>query len=142
MNDLIARAKQLLDGRYVRHVHTVAAVLETKSGAIFEAVNIDHFSAFVCAEMAVLSMAINAGETEFSQVVAVRREKDGVVDVANPCGKCRQIFFDYSPGILMAVRDEDHAMMRSVEQLLPYSFDHQRNKISTALQVASDEVMA
>lgn len=139
MEKVIQQAHDLLNRRYKKPVHTVEAVLQTKSGKLYESVNIDHFSGFVCAETSALANAINAGEIDFAMVAAVRREKDGTQTVANMCGKCRQIFHDYAPGIAIVVNAGDDNSVVPIEELLPYSFQRQKEKIQEALRGISDD---
>ncbi len=130
MDDIKLQAIQLLERCYQKPIHTVAAVLVAKNGTKFEGINIDHFSGFICAETCALANAINAGEVEFETIIAVRKEPDGTVAVANPCGKCRQIFHDYCPSIKFVIQDSDELKLVSVENLLPYSFKRQQQKIT------------
>lgn len=130
MDELSKTASRLLEEKYTPEVHTVSAALETESGKIFEAVNIDHFLNFVCAETAALSSAINDGKYRFKRVVAMRKnDSTGEVEVVNMCGKCRQIFYDYAPGIQVMTEEG----VRTIEELLPSTYDRQRQKIQTAI---------
>lgn len=133
MKKLVTRATELLEERYRKPVHTVAAALETKEGKVFLGLNIDHFSGFVCAEMSVLATAMNAGEKDFLRIAAVRKNQDGTIVVVNPCGKCRQILYDYTPSIQVAVIEGEAIKACAIEELLPYSFKRQREKIQLAL---------
>lgn len=132
--ELINEAKTLLEERYNPPVHSVSAALKTASGEIFTAVNIDHFSAYVCAETAALSEAINRSEYEISMIVAVRKQSDGSITVANMCGKCRQIFHDYAPGVKIIVTDGDHQFVKSIDEILPFAFTRQREKIQSVIE--------
>lgn len=133
MDVLIAEATVLLQKRYRRPVHTVASVVETSDGKRHSGLNIDHFSGYVCAETSALASAFNTGKKHIVRVAAVRREADGAISVANMCGKCRQIFHDYAPGCIVAVNDSGVVVEKPIEELLPYSFMRQRQKIQTAL---------
>ena len=133
MDDLLQQATDFLRKRYVRPVHTVAAALRTTDGTVYLGVNIDHFSGFVCAEVSALASAMNADEKSFVEIVAVRRESDGTIGVANPCGKCRQILHDFAPGIKIMVSDGGVSEIRFIEELLPFSFKRQRQKIQDVL---------
>lgn len=129
---LLEHATSVLEARYQKPIHTVAACLETASGKVYEGVNIDHFGGFVCAETSVLATAMNNGETEFKRLATVRKEPDGAIGIANPCGKCRQILYDYCPGILVAVGTISEKKEVTIEELLPFSFTRQRQKIHDA----------
>lgn len=131
---LIRVASDLLKKRYAPPVHSVAAALRTKDGAIITSVNIDHFSGFVCAETAALSRAINDGVYDFDTIVAVRMNDDGTPQVVNMCGKCRQIFHDYAPDIRVIVADGAQPESHAIEELLAFSFARQQNKIQAVIQ--------
>lgn len=132
--ELIAAASALLIDRYAPPVHSVAAALRTKDGKIITALNIDHFSGFVCGEMAALSAAINDKIYAFDSIVAVRMDDDGNPQVANMCGKCRQIFHDYTPGIRVIVADDQGTATRTIEELLSHSFTRQQRKIQAVIK--------
>jgi cytidine deaminase len=131
---LIVAASDLLKERYAPNMHTVAAALRTKNGDIVTGLNIDHFSGFVCAETSALSKAINDSTYSFDTVVAVRMDDDSIPQVANMCGKCRQIFHDYAPGIRVIVANDDGVSAKTIEELLLYSFVRQQKKIQTVIQ--------
>ncbi len=133
MEDSEKQAIDFLQKRYKKPLHTVAAAIRTKSDKVYLGTNIDHFSGYVCAETSALAMAMNAGETEFVNIVAVRREPDGTLGIANPCGKCRQILHDYTPNIKVLVRDQTGKKIKTIEELLPYSFQRQKEKIQEVL---------
>ncbi len=131
--ELIDVASTLLSERYLPPVHSVAAALRTKDGEIISGINIDHFSGFVCGEMAVLSRAINDKKYDFDTVVAVRFDENDSPSVANMCGKCRQIFHDYAPGIRVICADQTSVFVKTIEELLPYSFVRQQKKIQAVI---------
>lgn len=134
MDDLVQQATSFLQKNYKKPIHTVASALRTATGKTYLGLNIDHFSGFVCAETSALATAINDGQKAFTEIVAVRREPDGAIGVANPCGKCRQILHDYAPGIQLAVVDEMGGVeVHSIEELLPFSFKRQREKIQMVM---------
>ncbi|MES2875939.1 MAG: hypothetical protein V4678_00550 [Patescibacteria group bacterium] len=130
MDELQTKAFIVLDAKFKRHVHPVAAALETKSGEIITAVGLNHFLNASCAETAALIIAMNQGYTDFVKVVAVTKDTDGNNTIANMCGKCRQIFFDYSPGIIVRTSGGD----KSIEELLPEPFNRQHKKIQDAVK--------
>lgn len=133
MEDMITTATAILQAKYKQPLHTVASLLVTKNGKEYTGMNVDHFSGFVCAEAYVLAHAINSGETEFRSLVAMRKEPDGTVSVANPCGKCRQLLFDYAPGVQVVVVSDAERQLVAIEDLLPYGFTRQREKIQAAM---------
>ena len=122
IKDLVQRAlkiKKRADAPY-SNFH-VACVVMTKSGKVFEGVNIENaaYSPTLCAERNALSSAITEGEREFSYIVVT-----GDSDYTYPCGVCRQFireFADDNTRIIVA-KDEDSYKTYAIEDLLPYSF--------------------
>ncbi len=130
-NELFTIAQVLLEQRHTPPVHTVAAALRSQSGEVISAVNIDHFLGFVCAETAALAIAINRGIYDFDSVVAVRKNDDtGKIEIVDMCGKCRQIFHDYTPGITVLTTSGPQA----IEHILPHAFTRQRTKIQRVIK--------
>ena len=83
--------------------------------------------------MSVLASSMNDGETEFARIVAVRKDANGSIVVANPCGQCRQILYDYTPGVEVVVTDQDMVMAQPIENLLPFAYHRNREKTQYAL---------
>lgn len=135
--ELIEAASVLLRERNLHPVHSTAAALRLKSGEIITSLNADHFSGFFCAEGGALNRALNEGKHEFESIVAVRKNEQGGESVANMCGKCRQIFHDYAPGIRVIIAHGDRVDVRTIEELLPFSFTRQKEKIQTVLKGAA-----
>jgi cytidine deaminase len=127
--ELVSAADKLLEKSYKKSVHTTASAIRTTSGEVFCAMNSDHFSHFVCAEMAALDKLIDSGKYNVDTVVAVKIYNNGVKAVANPCGKCRQIFHDYAPECKFTVGDEKDLFSKTIDELLPFAFKRQQEKI-------------
>jgi cytidine deaminase len=127
--ELIDAAESLLNKAYKKSVHTVAAAVRTTDGKIFCTMNSHHFSSFVCAETAALDNLINSGHYNVDTVVAVKIYSNGKRGVANPCGKCQQIFHDYAPKTKFIVNDSDELFCKTIDELLPFSFKRQQEKI-------------
>lgn len=109
----------------------MAAALHRQSGEVISAVNIDHFLGFVCAETAALAIAINRGIYDFDSIIAVRKNDDtGKIEIVDMCGKCRQLFHDYMPGITVLTTSGPQA----IEHILPHAFTRQRTKIQQAIK--------
>ena len=132
MDELIRKAKGVIEKKYMAPYHTVSAVLITKDGREYAGINIDHFSGYLCAETSALAAAINDGVMEFDQIVAVGKTKDDQFDVVNPCGKCRQLLHDFAPGISVIVHDGNVVKTVPIDELLPYGFKRRQNKIRRA----------
>lgn len=122
IKDLIQRAIKIKKRAYAPYSNFhVACVVMTKSGKVFEGVNIENaaYSPTLCAERNALSTAITEGEREFSYIVVT-----GDSDYTYPCGVCRQFireFADDKTRIIVA-KDEDSYKTYTIEDLMPYSF--------------------
>ena len=98
-NELIARARDLIQHRYCKEGHhsVVAAALLTKSGKVFTALNAgtNQPSIATCAEIIAIGMAnTDDPAMQIDLIVAVR---DYEAYVISPCGKCREYIVDYGP---------------------------------------------
>ena len=120
-DDLVARAVELLDRRYVPGRHTVAAAVRTRSGAIYVGVNIEGIHT-PCAEPVAVGAAVTAGESSIEAMVAVGR-RGSTYHLLAPCGTCRQLLFDYAPRGYALVPGRDGRWKRlSAQEALPSPF--------------------
>ena len=82
-------------------------------------------------QLCVANLAINRGIYDFDSVIAVRKNDDtGKIEIVDMCGKCRQIFHDYAPGITVLTTNGPQA----IEHILPHAYIHQRTKIQRAIK--------
>lgn len=122
LKDLIKKAIDIKERAYAPYSNFhVACVVMTKSGKIFEGVNIENasYSPTLCAERNALSTAITEGEREFSYIVIT-----GDSEYTYPCGVCRQFireFADSDTKIIIA-KDTENYKAYTIDELLPYSF--------------------
>jgi cytidine deaminase len=116
---LIEAATKVIDNIEVSDDHSVSSAAISSDGKIFTGVNVYHFTGGPCAEMTVLGNAAAAGVKELTHIVAVGNEGRGVL---NPCGKCRQVLYDYWPKIKIIVTGPDGLAMESPRALLPYLY--------------------
>ncbi|NPE26496.1 cytidine deaminase [Methanococcoides sp. SA1] len=87
--EIIKKAKALWKRDYVSQKHSVAAILISKSGEIFEGMSMEfNCGIAVCAErVAIFKMMPK--EDEIKKIVAVYKNK-----VIPPCGVCREIMYE------------------------------------------------
>ncbi|GAA2226678.1 MULTISPECIES: cytidine deaminase [Kitasatospora] len=105
--------------------HTVAAAARAKDGRIITGLNVYHFTGGPCAELVVLGAAAAQGAYELEAIVAVA---DGGRGIVPPCGRCRQVLFDYFPDLTVLVGTAEEPRALPVAELLPESYvwaDHQ-----------------
>jgi cytidine deaminase len=124
---LVEEAKTTVKRLFVPNNHGIAAVLATKSGKFFSAVNLNAYTGKVdvCAEAIVIGKAIAEGEKDFSTIVVVRHPRTGdkvqKLRVVPPCGVCRELILDY--GVKEIIISRKGKMLKiSPEDLLPDRF--------------------
>lgn len=119
---LVKQAQAVIAGIDPDDNHTVAAAAYDSDGHVFTGVNVYHFSGGPCAEPVAMGTAVaSQARLPLTTMVAVNT-RDGVI---SPCGRCRQMLFDYYPAIRVIVRGKAGLESVSVAELLPYAFDQQ-----------------
>ncbi|KAJ9489029.1 hypothetical protein VN97_g4242 [Penicillium thymicola] len=103
--------------------HSVASAALSSNGQVSTGVNVFHFTGGPCAELVVLGVAASAGTPRLSHIVAVG-EDGGDGAIFNPCGRCRQVLHDLHPGIRVIVQKDGEVKSVTIDDLLPYSYDH------------------
>jgi cytidine deaminase len=119
--ELIERALAIRANSYAPYSkYAVGAALLSKSGQVYEGVNIENASypLSICAERSAIFSAVSEGEREFN-VIVIATENGG-----SPCGACRQVMAEF--GLDMRVITVDHegkvVLDTTVEGLLPEAF--------------------
>ncbi|SNX65962.1 cytidine deaminase [Streptomyces sp. TLI_55] len=124
-HELIEAAARIARTRCRGDNHTMAAAARAADGRIVTAVNAYHFTGGPCAELVVIGTAAAQGAYDLDTIVAVGDRDRGVV---SPCGRCRQVLFDYFPTLKVIVGNGDHLRTIPVAELLPETYvwsDHQ-----------------
>ena len=119
--ELIQAALAASEHAYIPYSnYRVGAALLTPDGAVFSGCNVESasYSPTICAERTALVKAISAGQREFSTIAVVTR------DGGSPCGVCRQLLYEFSPGLLVIMADlAGVARQRAtLADLLPFGF--------------------
>ncbi|MCD6327061.1 cytidine deaminase [bacterium] len=101
----------------------VGAALLCSDGRLFLGCNIENMSLSmsVCAEQVAMMKALSDGARDFDRIAIWGDSEDYVT----PCGKCRQLLFEFAPNIevIMANREKDYIKMK-IRELLPMAFQH------------------
>jgi cytidine deaminase len=102
--ELLEKAKDLIAKRKSKR-SSVASVLHTRSGKIFEGVNVEiecSAPCSICAEYAAIGTMVTEGEQEIGTIVAYSYKNGGYV--LPPCGKCRQFICEFgNPYVIVQV---------------------------------------
>lgn len=99
-------------------IHTMGAAVRDSYGRIHVGVNVAHFTGGPCAELVALGTARANGARQLRAIVAVGNHGRGVV---GPCGRDRQILFDYHPGIRVLLPTAQGVRAATIEMLMPYA---------------------
>lgn len=123
---LVRLAKDLICSRYDKSGHhaVVAAVLLTKNGNVYQALNVGTYqpSIATCAEIVAIGLAHTAEpDMEIDTIVAVRDVEPYVIA---PCGKCREYIADYGPQakVLMPAKNKRGWTPIKIGKLLPLKY--------------------
>ncbi|MDQ3156241.1 MAG: cytidine deaminase [Actinomycetota bacterium] len=97
-------------------VHTMGAAVRATDGRTFVGVNLYHFTGGPCAELVALGAARANGARELTTIVAVGNHGRGPV---GPCGRDRQVLFDYYPNIRVLLPTQVGVRSVSIRDLMP-----------------------
>ena len=121
-DDLIEQAKEAMKNAYAPYSgFKVGAALLSCSGKVYSAGNIENAAsgAGVCAERAVLSLAIACGERDFEAIAIAGNANEPV----SPCGICRQSLMEFGKDILVIMSNlKGDAVTATISDLLPKAF--------------------
>ena len=97
-------------------VHTMGAAVRGADGEMYGGINLYHFTGGPCAELVALGHARASGARELSTIVAVGNLGRGPV---GPCGRDRQVLFDYHPRIRVLLPTGDGVRSVAIRDLMP-----------------------
>ena len=117
---LIHAAEEVINSQTDNHNHTVGAAVLDQDGTISIGVNLYHFTGGPCGELTALANAIAQGKIKPKAIVAVGNNGRGVLA---PCGRCRQVLFDYYPEIEVVLAGTNEPITKPIKALLPDTFD-------------------
>ena len=121
--ELIGLAREVIDantdaGPDEDGAHTMGAAVRDADGRMFAGVNLFHFTGGPCAELVALGAARANGGRDITTIVAVGNHGRGVV---GPCGRDRQVLFDYYPGIRVLLPTNEGVRVVAIEALMPFA---------------------
>jgi len=116
--ELIEFARQIVDDNTDGEfgVHTMGAAVRGAEGDMYGGINLYHFTGGPCAELVALGHARASGARELSTIVAVGNLGRGPV---GPCGRDRQVLFDYHPHIRVILPTPDGIRSVKITDLMP-----------------------
>ena len=108
---------------------TVGAALLCFDGTIYTGANIENaaYSPSLCAERAAFAKAIGEGKNKFTSIAVVGGKAElgaGEIDLAYPCGVCRQWMAEFclEDFTIIVAASEDNFRVFSLNELLPHGF--------------------
>ena len=100
--------------------YAVGAALRTVGGEVFTGCNVESasYSPTICAERTALVKAVSEGHQDFAAIAVVTR------DGGSPCGMCRQLLYEFSPGMQVILADLEGMVHHrlTLADLLPLGF--------------------
>ncbi len=99
----------------------VGAALLGASGRVYLGANIESrtLGLTVCAERVALWKGLSEGEREFKALALTAFKGGEEVRGMTPCGACRQLLFEFAPGVEIILND---GRRFRIEELLPEPF--------------------
>jgi cytidine deaminase len=116
--ELIEFARRIVDANTDGEdgVHTMGAAVRATDGQMYGGINLYHFLGGPCAELVALGHARASGARELATIVSVGNMGRGPV---GPCGRDRQVLFDYHPAIRVILPTEQGVRSVRVTDLMP-----------------------
>lgn len=120
--DLLDMAMRALRNSYSPYSRfRVGAALLTSDGKIFCGTNVENasYGLSICAERVAVFKAVSEGHTSFVRIAVVSEARNPVF----PCGACRQVLHEFSPGIELVLLGKDGSpLVVRLDELLPHAF--------------------
>ena len=105
--------------------YMVGAALLCGDGSIVTGCNVENasYGAANCAERTAVFKAVSEGKRDFSAIAIAGGKRLDNTDFAFPCGICRQVLSEFSPGITVILYDDEKGILTAeLEELFPDSF--------------------
>ena len=126
--ELMKQAIEIRERAYTPYSgYQVGAALLSKSGKVYRGCNVENaaYSPGICAERTAFVKAVCEGEREFSAIAVIGGKAGGSLELAPPCGICRQVMREFCDPdtfeIVLGTGSED-LQVYTLSQLLPMSF--------------------
>lgn len=121
--ELVEKAFEMLKYSYVPYSgFPVGAALLLKGGTVYTGCNIENaaYGSTLCAERTALVKAVSEGHRDDWAKLAVVGNS---ADYCWPCGSCRQMLYEFCPGLELLVARGDHSFITvRLSDLLPHGF--------------------
>lgn len=123
LDALLSMAAKAREGAYAPYSgFLVGAALQSTDGSIFTGINVENASypASICAERTAVTKAVSFGYRTFVAIAVIGSGPGPTY----PCGICRQVLFEFAPGltVLSAGTDGASSVLSLADGLLPHGF--------------------
>lgn len=120
---LIDLARSMLERAYCPYSRfSVGAALLCRDGSVFTGCNVENaaYGSTICAERTAIVKAVSEGHRDDWERIAIVGRS---ADYCWPCGACRQMLFEFAPGItVLAGREDGSFVSLPLTELLPHGF--------------------
>ena len=121
--ELVEKAFEMLQYSYVPYSgFPVGAALLLSDGTLYTGCNVENaaYGSTICAERTALVKAVSEGHRNDWVRLAVVGNS---ADYCWPCGACRQMLYEFCPGLELLVARGDHEFVKlPLSDLLPHGF--------------------
>ena len=121
--ELVERARAMHQYSYAPYSHfPVGAALLCKDGTVFTGCNVENaaYGSTICAERTAVVKAESEGHRDDFAVIAIAGQGS---DYCWPCGACRQMLYEFAPGLrVLAARGDGEFESMLLSELLPRGF--------------------
>ena len=121
--ELVQKAVEMQDFSYCPYSSfPVGAALLCEDGTVFTGCNVESaaYGSTICAERTALLKAVSEGHRSDWTAMAVAGRGE---DFCWPCGSCRQMLYEFAPGLrILAVRGDGEFEESLLSELLPRGF--------------------
>ena len=121
--ELVQKAVEMQNFSYCPYSNfPVGAALLCEDGTVFTGCNVESaaYGSTICAERTALLKAVSEGHRDDWVTMAVAGRGE---DFCWPCGSCRQMLYEFAPGLrILAVRGDGEFEEALLSELLPRGF--------------------
>ena len=121
--ELVARAFAMHEFSYVPYSkYPVGAAILCRDGTVFTGCNVENaaYGSTICAERTALLKAVSEGHRDDWQAIAIAGKG---ADYCWPCGACRQMLYEFAPGLrVLVARGDGDFVETTLDELMPHGF--------------------
>ena len=121
--ELVTRAFAMHEFSYVPYSkYPVGAAILCRDGTVFTSCNVENaaYGSTICAERTALLKAVSEGHRDDWQAIAIAGKG---ADYCWPCGACRQMLYEFAPGLrVLVARGDGDFVETTLDELMPHGF--------------------